>query len=527
MGSSKGRHALGCLVLVLGWAGPVSGQPSGDPGPRNPVPAPPAVPAPDVPEPALGGSGGPSPAPQASDTTLEGKLSALVARPGGLTSGEAARRAVATSRTVRQHEAEIMAAQAESYRSRWSALPRLDLIARYTRLSPVGRQDFGPDDASLVGTTEPPGALPRDTPLFGLERSALSVPDVLNHYLLQARATIPLSEYLLSTRHTFRAADSNEEVARLNREAEKAAVAAQAKLLYYEWARTRLQVVIAEKSVEQGQASLTMTQDAFSEGRGSKADVLNAESVLATATLTLEHRRREAATAEERLRAIMHDTADRREIGEDLLGKAGEARLPELTALVAEAQRNRLELRALDQAARTLAERSAVSRVQAWPKLEAIGNAYLSNPNPRYFPAENEWHPSWDVGAQLGWSPSDWSSSKADKRSNEAELAKLQAKRDVVVDEIQQEVFDAYASLREAELGIATAENNLRAAEEAYRVQHVFYENGRGTLLDLLNIEARLVEARVQIVDMRAIRQLARVSLDHAVGRDIPRQGTP
>ncbi len=492
---------------------------------QEPAVPPQQAPVPEVTDPAPQAAepvATPAPAAPAS-SVIERQLAEMMSKPGGLTADEAARRAVATSRDVRVKESEVSVAEAATDRVLYTSLPRLNLLARYTRLSPVGTQAFGPGSGALVATTDPPGPLDDDAPLIGIPASAFAFPEYLNQYLLQASLIVPLSDYLLSTPSAVDAANANERSARLNIVAAKLAAATQARLLYYEWVRARLQVVVAEKSIEQVRANLETAKVAFSAGRVSKADVLNAESLLASAELRAERARTQAAMAEERLRVLMHDPPEKTyEIGENLFRDPQPIRTQSFGQMLAEAKQKRVELKALAEASKSLDEQADVSEMRGVPKLEAFGNAYYSRPNQRVVPPQDEWRATWDVGVQLTWSPNDWGTSTTDTRSFQAERQKLMAQRQTVIDRIQEEILQAYTSLNEAEVGVATAQRNLAAAEESYRVQQLFYENGRGTSLELLEAETRLLQARIDLVNVRAAKYMAQVALRHALGRDVP-----
>jgi outer membrane protein TolC len=449
-------------------------------------------------------------------------LAALTGKPGGLTAETAAKRAASSSNDVRVQQAEVSSAEATTNRVFYTSAPRVTLLARYTRLSPVGTQTFGGGDGSLVATTDPPGPLAPGAPLVAIPANAFAFPEVLNQYLLQASVTVPLTDYLLSTGAALDAARANERAARFNRDAAKLAAATRAKLLYYEWVRNRMQMVVAEQSVQQAKASLSRAKTAFEAGRVSKADVLNAESLSASAELRVENAESQATLAEERLRIIMHDAPNAKyEIGEDLFAPTAKTKQQHLSALLAEARTKRLEFRALDAASDSVSNQSHVSDVRGLPKLEAFGNAYYARPNQRIIPQQDEWRGTWDVGVQLSWSPNDFGASDSDTRTLQAERSKLQAQKDALTDRIQEELLQAYTSLREAELGVVTAKRNLEAAEEAYRVQRVFYENGRATSFELLDSETRLLQARIDIVNLRVARHMAQVALEHALGRDV------
>ena len=471
---------------------------------------------------------GPAPAapnepgePSPAGDTIERQLAELVGRSGGLTANQAAERAVATSAEVRTQESEITVADADVDKVLYTSLPRLGLLARYTRLSPVGAESFGPETGGLVATAEPPGPLAPGTPLIAIPGDAFAFPEVLNQYRLQASVSIPLSDYLFSTSSAAAAAESNQQAAIANRDAAKLEVAARTRILYYDWARTVLQVVVAEKSVEQAKQSARTAQAAFEAGRVSKADVLNAESLAGSAALHAERTRTQAALSEQRLRVAMHDASDKNyQIGEDLFAPQPKAAPQSFESLLTEARRKRLELRAFDHSSNSLAEQADVSDARGLPRLEAFGNAYYARPNQRFIAVQDEWKATWDVGVQLSWSPNDLGNAGADSRSIEAQRTQVQAQRTAMLDRIQQDVLNAYTSLREAELSVVTAQQNLQAAEEAYRVQRLLYESGRGTTLELLHTESRLLQARVDLVNVRVAQLMARVSLNHAVGRD-------
>ncbi|HEX4447589.1 MAG TPA: TolC family protein, partial [Polyangiaceae bacterium] len=61
----------------------------------------------------------------------------------------------------------------------------------------------------------------------------------------------------------------------------------------------------------------------------------------------------------------------------------------------------------------------------------------------------------------------------------------------------------------------------LASAEEAYRVQRELFINGRGTSTTLTDAESDLTRARLTLLNARADARIARIRLDHALGRDV------
>jgi len=86
----------------------------------------------------------------------------------------------------------------------------------------------------------------------------------------------------------------------------------------------------------------------------------------------------------------------------------------------------------------------------------------------------------------------------------------------------QQNVVTAFASLRNAEETMRVQETNVRASEEDLRVQQQRYNLGASTLLDVLNSQLTLVQARQALITARFNYRNARAQIEAAIGRDLP-----
>jgi len=500
------------LALATTWSGIAFAQPAAQP----PAPGTKAAPAPDAKAPQKATS-----APRAPGTTLEASLRKMLSRPGGLKSREVGRRAAATSYDVKAKQKELEGAAADVDKALVGFFPRLTLTARYVRLSPITQPSFGPSQGNLVATTAGEGPLPPGAPLFGVPASAFSFPVILNQYTLQANLTVPLSDYLLRTSQSYASASHSKRAAELSARATRLEAALGGKLTYYAWVRARLQQAVAAQALEQARAHVRVARIAFGAERVSKADVLSAESQLARAELLLARARNMSSMAEDQVRTVMHDTSSKHyRIGENLMAQGRPA--PRAFApLYAEALRKRLEIRALDETAWSLKEQSRVANAGNYPRLDAFGNAYYQNPNPRYIPQAAKWHASWDVGVQLTWTPNDIGTSTAGKRAIDAQRARIEAQKEALKDALRREVMQAYQAARDAQTGARTTERSLAAAEEAYRVRYELFHYGRATSTELLDAETDLLRARLEMINARVDLRTARARLDHATGRDV------
>jgi len=466
----------------------------------------------------------PTPREAAPAPDLTARLSEVLARPGGLISDTVAARAVATSHEIQAKQYAVEAAAAGVDQALASYFPELTFTARYTRLSDVGEPALFDGNASLVvDPTGTNGLLDGTEPLAGRPLSSMSFPQILNQYYLQAGLVVPVSDYFLRIHHGRAAAERATESARLNARATRLATATNARLAYYSWVRARLQQVVAEQSLAQAEEQHRATQVAFDVGRASRADVMAAEAQVANGELLVAQARRMAASTQDVVRTLMHRPGAKGfEIGEDVLS-VSDRQLPQesVDALYAEAERQRLEPQALERSAAALERRRRAAAAAAYPRLGAFANAYYANPHPRIIPQQEEWRSSWDVGLQLTWTPNGILRSRPDQAQLAAQRAELTAERRALLDRVRAEVMDCYQARLEASVSVRSADRALAAAEEAYRVRRLLFDNGHATSLEVTEQEIRLLQARLQMINARVNLLTARVRLEHAVGRDV------
>jgi outer membrane protein TolC len=457
---------------------------------------------------------------RAEPEALADRLRSLSARPGGLNERDVAKSAARHSAQVRARRAEMAAAQAEVDKAVADYLPRATLTARYTRLSPIETSSFGPSQGNLVATPAGEGPLPPGAPLVGVPSSALSFPVILDQYTLQANLTVPLSDYLLRIGQSHRAAVHSRGAAELYTKAAQRNAAFEGKLAYFSWVGAKLENEVAKESLTQATTHLESAKALADVERASPADVLTAESRVASAELLVEKTRNLARLGEERLRTLMHDTSGKRyEIGDDFTQSTGAGERADFAPLYAEALRRRPEIRALDKSSASLRDQAKAVRSSGYPRLDAFGNAYYANPNQRYVPQREEWKASWDVGVQLSWTPNNLGTSSASSRNLEAQRERIAAEKQQLSDALRTEVFDAVQGIREAKVALDTSQRALIASEEAYRVRLEQYRLGRTSNVELSDAEAALLRARIENVRAKVSVRAARARLEHAVGR--------
>ena len=164
-------------------------------------------------------------------------------------------------------------------------------------------------------------------------------------------------------------------------------------------------------------------------------------------------------------------------------------------------------------------DRVAAAAGGSLPVLTAIGGYDLARPNPRIFPIQERWRPSWDVGVNVRWSVFNGGRVRAEaaeaaayRRAAEARLKEFDAALQVEVRQRQAELTSAGAAIDAADAGV-------RAAVEARRVIAERFTAGVATNTDVLNAQTVLLQAELSATRARANAELAAARLLRTLGR--------
>jgi outer membrane protein TolC len=427
-----------------------------------------------------------------------------------LTADEVARRALATSPALVARRADVEAATAAVSEARVAWLPRVVGTARYARLSPITAPTVG----NIVVTPDPGEISQQNFPVSVATR----FPVLLDQYVLQAGASLPLSDYVLRVPHTTTAAAEGAAAARASQRAAETRIAGDARVLYYEWARARLQNDVAISALLQTRAHLEHVKSRRDAGGSTIADVLRVESQLASAELLALRTYNLAGLLDDQLRTVLHDPGQHPYAVGDDLDVAAPATPPGGEAAVSRALEARAELAALAHAGAGERALGHATRASLLPRLELYGGVLSANPNPRYFPQQDRFATTWEAGVSLTFSPNDLLAGLAVARRQRARAAATDAERQMLAEGIRAEVLAAARAQQESASAVATTARGLTAAEESYRVRRALFTEGRATSVELTDAETDLVRARLAAIDARIDAGLARVRLQKASG---------
>jgi len=428
---------------------------------------------------------------------FEKELDALFSA-GGLTADQAAQRAAKVSPSVRRSAAEVEVAIAQAQAAELTRVPQVGATASYTRLSPI--------DASTID--------------FG--GMSFAFPVLLNSYLLQGRASINLSDYVVRYPKLIDAARLGEEVARVSGHSSAVSAGQEARLAYYEWVRAKLQNLIAKRQLEQVRATLGQVRALAEVQRLSRADLMRVESNEAVAEQASIQLQNLADLREEQLR-ILIDAAPEQAltIGEDIRADITAPGAGKLDELMGTAKKQRLDFKVLDTGIEAKEKQRAAERASYYPKLSAFGQVDFANPNQRIFPSEDKFNLTWAVGAQITWTLNETLFAKTTDRRLLGETNQLRADRENLERGARIQLLAAQQAVAIAQAALATSAKGLAAAEEGYRVRRELLNAQRATAVELVDAETDLTRARIAALNARVDLRVAMVQLAHALGNDV------
>ena len=251
-------------------------------------------------------------------------------------------------------------------------------------------------------------------------------------------------------------------------------------------------------------------------GLAARADQLRARAALAEASLARQAAQRDQAKAE----AALKQAAGIAQTQTLLLDweTAPPAALDAATLLadlLAEAQRQRPDLHALQAAtasARAAAERARAAR---WPSLSLAANSG------RTFFLEDERTPSttYSVGVSLAVPLFDGGRLAAEARAAERDAERLQAEMKAQRSRVARAVTEAYLDVRHAQAQREGVAVQFDSASESAQAAEARYRAGVGSLLELLTAQADLARARQGAAQADADWLAAFSRLNHALGR--------
>ncbi len=314
-----------------------------------------------------------------------------------------------------------------------------------------------------------------------------------------------------------RAAMSGRDAARESLLYQKDIIAARVIRAYYDLVRNRMLLRVQEESVDLAKRNLDRTEALLEVGSATKADLLKARVRHSNTRLAKIQATNAVALSREDLASLLkQETADSIDVDTTMTIVFTE---PDAAAEVRYAMMHRSDLRCLEHNLKSAGASVAAAR-SGW--LPTVGASFDYRWNDRKMAQdlnffENEYN--WGVAGYLSFNifdrfltSSSVSMARADQRIAEYSLekAKLDAGKEIrglvlIMDQAHERALVATETVEQAQ-------EDLRLAEERYRV-------GAGTMLETIDAQVALTQAKADVIQGKADYLIATADLARATGR--------
>lgn len=308
-----------------------------------------------------------------------------------------------------------------------------------------------------------------------------------------------------------RAAEANLDAAYYSADTARLAFLSELTNAYIDLRYYQESLALTRQSLATRQETLKLTQTLLESGAGSQLDVLQAQSALDAASLQVPSQELGFIRGVNRLAKL---TADNSASLEADLKKGAPQPWPRLkvnAGVPADLIRQRPDIKAAERAVLAASANAGIAEAQMYPSLTLSGNISLTQ-----LAAGST--TGWSFGPTLNLPFLDGGRSKANLKASQSKLQQAYISWQAAVRGAIEETENALAAVKRDGRSIDGATKVKDSATRQLELARVSYESGQGQILDVLNAERTLFEARAQVAS--ATQQYAKnfVILNVAIG---------
>ena len=413
-----------------------------------------------------------------------------------LTLDEAIQIGLDKSKGIHASLMKVQYADSKSSEANAQLLPSVKFNGAYSRLS-----DIPPAQVSLYPLIPEPITLS---------------PTVLNNYNLRVTVQQPIfTGYRLQ-----RSADIAEYTASSTQkdfERDKSDLIFNIKSAYWNLTQAIELEKVVDENVEQMQAHLKDVQSWQGQGLITVNDVLKVQVQLSDAQLRQIDSRSNVQLARISFNSLLGLSLDT-EIEPATNIKHEPREFADLSQLVQQAIDRRPELKSMEYKIKASDAAVAIAKSNWFPQVYLVGNYYSSRPNQRFFPTEDVFKDTWDVGIGVSFDVWNWGTTIHQIDQAQAQLSEAKDGLSQLKDGVTLDVTKNYLNLHRAKERIVVAEKGVSQAEENYRVTDAKFKQGLALNTDLLDAEVALLQAKTNYTQSLADYKVAEAGLERAVG---------
>jgi len=290
---------------------------------------------------------------------------------------------------------------------------------------------------------------------------------------------------------------------------------------YYSLLAARSFEQVAVETVQQRDYQLRLAEARHRVGLVARSDVLKAQAEKAAADLDLVQATNAVRVARGRLVNAMGLRVSANFKVAESPERDRPHELADIESLLSEAANNRPELKTAQALVRLHRARVREAESRYWPSLAVDTSAGWIG---RSFPPDLR---QWGIGVVLDLPLFTGFDRAYQLRGSETELARAVAEYQIVLREVELEVWTAYWQALEAEESIEAAERFVASAEESARVAEGEYKNGTGSIIGLIDAQTARTVAKDRLIQARLDWRMAKARFEYAVGRSLTQRAEP
>ncbi len=297
-------------------------------------------------------------------------------------------------------------------------------------------------------------------------------------------------------------------------------IVSNAKLLYFNLLKADKLSAVAEQSVTLLEAHRNVAENFYKVGMSPLNDLLKAEVELANARQDLVIAENNRAIAESNLNLLL-----RRPVNASITPQETPHHTvlsKELESCLAAAADNRLEMEVADLDIELRKKELALAQKDYYPTVNLQGTYSRMGDNWDIDGGDGIEKDAWNIQAIATWTFWEWGKTyygaeEVKRRVSQSRLKKIQ-----IQDQITFEVKQAYLKAKESEKNIITVEKAVAQAQESHRISEERYNEQMATSTDVLDAQTLLTQTRTKYYNALYDFEIAKASLDRAMG--LPKQ---
>ncbi|OGP60971.1 MAG: hypothetical protein A2162_07100 [Deltaproteobacteria bacterium RBG_13_52_11b] len=316
----------------------------------------------------------------------------------------------------------------------------------------------------------------------------------------------------------YRSESLGVDISKTNVETVKRNIVLQVRQGYFNILAAQKVLEVAVQAVKQFEAQLEVARAFFDVGIVAKNDVLQAEVRLANAKQGQVNADNALALAKSSFNNLL-----RRDISAPLSVLDILSYTPStytLESSIEEALRQRPEIKAADLTVDQARQAVTIARSGYFPTISLAGN-YNKTWNGAAV-VDAAWTERWTVQALATLAFSDWWRLGYKVGESKVKVAQAQEAKYQVVDNIILEVKQNYINMVQSEKNIDVAKKSIEQAEENQRLNEERYKYQVATATDVLDAVTLLAQARLNYYTALTVYNIAKASLERAMGRMYP-----